>query len=223
MENNEPTVEEAWQRLKNWCKQYLPELLDNLKVGATVRSVDELEAAIGQKLPIDVRESYLIHNGQNNLTDYYVTGLVFGMPIMSLSEILREWQKWRELDSMNDEIKGEFTSSAPEGAVRPDYTNPGWIPVTFDSGGNHIGIDLVPDRNGTIGQVIIFGRDENIKYVIANSWRAFLNHLVSELESGNFCIDQEDDDKILNIKNPPSQHYHDAVATIYKTYNRYPA
>lgn len=223
MENNELTVEEAWQRLKNWCKQYLPELLDNLKVGATVHELDELETAIGQKLPIDVRESYLIHNGQNNLTDYYVTGLVFGMPIISLSEILREWQKWREFDSMNDEIKGELTSSAPEGAVQPDYTNRSWIPLTSDSAGNHIGIDLAPDRNGTIGQVIIFGRDENIKYVIANSWRAFLNHVASELESGNFCIDQEEDDKILNIKNPQSDHYHDAVATIYKTYNRYPS
>lgn len=223
MENNEPTVEEAWQRLKSWCKQYLPELLDDLREGATVHELDEFETAIGQKLPIDVRESYLIHNGQNDPIDYYVTGLVFGMPIMNLSEVLREWQNWRKLDPINDEIKEEFTSSAPEGAIRPDYTNPGWIPLTFDGGGNHIGIDLAPDRNGTRGQVIIFGCDEKIKYVIANSWRALLNHVVFELESGNFCIDQEENDKILNIKNPPSQHYHDAVATIYKNYNRYPA
>lgn len=42
--------------------------------------------------------------------------------------------------------------------------------VPSDAGGNHIGIDLAPDRNGVVGQVIIFGCDEKIKYVVANSW-----------------------------------------------------
>ncbi len=219
MENNKPTVEEAWQGLKNWCKQYLPELLDNLNPGTTVRELDEFEAAIGQRLPIDVRESYLIHNGQKNEGDLYVTGLLFGMPILPLSEALREWENWRELDSINDEFKEGFAFSAPSGAVRPDYTNPGWIPLTSDGGGNHIGIDLAPDRNGVVGQVIIFGCDEDTKYVVADCWAAFLNNVAFELEAGNFCIDQEGEDKILNIKDPPSQHYHDAIAAVYRKNN----
>lgn len=92
--------------------------------------------------------------------------------------------------------------------------------VPSDAGGNHIGIDLAPDRNGVVGQIIIFGCDEKIKYVVADSWADFLNNVAFELEAGNFCIDQEGEDKILNIKDPPSQHYHDAIAAIYRKNNR---
>lgn len=219
MENNKPTVKEAWQRLKNWCRQYLPELLDNFNPGTTIHELDEFEAAIGQRLPIDVRESYLIHNGQKDEDDFYVTGILFGIPILSLSEALQEWLNWREHDSVNDELEEEFTLSAPSKAVRPGYTNPGWIPLTSDCNGNHIAIDLAPDTNGVVGQVIIFGCDEIIKYVVADSWAAFLNNVAFELESGNFCIDQEMEDKILTIKNPPNEHYHDAVAAIYRENN----
>lgn len=222
MENNKPSVKFAWQRLENWCKQYLPELLYSLNPGTTIYELDDFEAAIGQRLPIDVRESYLIHNGQQE-NHLYMTGLLFGVPILPLFEALREWQYWRQIetDSDNDEMNGEYTFSAPHGAIQPNYTNPGWIPLTFDGCGNHIGIDLAPDRNGVVGQVIAFGYDENVKYVIANSWADFLNNVAFELEAGNFCINQEGQDKILNIKDPPSQRYHDALATIYRTIKEY--
>lgn len=68
---------------------------------------------------------------QKDEGDLYVTGLLFGIPIFPLFEALKEWQKWRQLDSINDEVKEQFAFSAPDGAVRPDCTHPGWIPRSF--------------------------------------------------------------------------------------------
>ncbi len=61
-----------------------------------------------------------------------------------------------------------------QGAVDPAYINPRWIPLTADGSGGHIGIDFDPWPGGRIGQVILFGRDEDVKAVLAessgNSW-----------------------------------------------------
>ncbi len=67
-----------------------------------------------------------------------------------------------------------FTST-PEGAIKKKYYHIKWIPLISDYGGNYIGIDLDPDTNGTKGQVIIFGRDEEDMLVLANSWDEFLD------------------------------------------------
>ncbi|MFJ9499072.1 SMI1/KNR4 family protein [Brevibacillus centrosporus] len=46
-----------------------------------------------------------------------------------------------------------------------------WLPISKDWGGNHLGLDLDPDEQGRMGQVINFGRDEEVKYVVALSLR----------------------------------------------------
>ena len=66
-------------------------------------------------------------------------------------------------------------TSFPEGAIKKRYFNPNWIPIIFDNLGNYIGIDLDPDVNGTAGQVINFGRDEEDMFVIAESFEKFLD------------------------------------------------
>jgi hypothetical protein len=66
-----------------------------------------------------------------------------------------------------------------------------------------------------VGQVIVFGRDEDHKYVLSPTWRHFLHYLVDELENGNFLVDSEDDPPELKIKNPPRDHFHDAVPILY--------
>ena len=57
----------------------------------------------------------------------------------------------------------------PEGAVDPAYINPRWIPLTHDGSGNHIGLDMDPWPGGRVGQIILYGRDEDVKTVLAPS------------------------------------------------------
>jgi cell wall assembly regulator SMI1 len=78
--------------------------------------------------------------------------------------------------------------SEPEGAIQPLYANPLWIPFTHDLGGNHIGLDLDPGPRGTPGQVIVFGRDEDRKKLVASSFAAFVEGVIRELEDGNYVL-----------------------------------
>ncbi|NPC91257.1 hypothetical protein HOO54_03060 [Bacillus sp. WMMC1349] len=57
-----------------------------------------------------------------------------------------------------------------------------WIPISSDGSGNHIGIDLDPDKEGKVGQVINFGADEEVKYVIAYQLKDFLIHITNTLK-----------------------------------------
>ena len=68
--------------------------------------------------------------------------------------------------------------------IRQVYWCNGWIPLAHDGGGNHVGIDLDPPKGGARGQVINFGRNERIKFVLAPTWDAFLAQLAGDLEVG---------------------------------------
>ncbi|ORY85510.1 hypothetical protein BCR37DRAFT_377189 [Protomyces lactucae-debilis] len=81
--------------------------------------------------------------------------------------------------------------SRPEGACQPVYSHPGWIPLAKDYMGNNIAIDLAPGPQGKWGQVILFGRECDIKYVVAPSWASFLSMFVNDLESPNVVMDED--------------------------------
>lgn len=82
-------------------------------------------------------------------------------------------------------------SSRPEGAVQSVYAHPGWIPMAKDYMGNNIAIDLAPGSRGRVGQVILFGRDCDVKFVVAPSWSAFLASFVNDLESEHVVVDED--------------------------------
>ncbi len=110
--------------------------------------------------------------------EYGVSGLLAGLEIYDIDEMYEEWKSWREFDSDTTLNEASYYSSVPAGAVRCRYTNPKWIPLAHDYASNYIGVDLDPDENGVVGQVINFGRDENTKKVFANSLKEFFQLLI---------------------------------------------
>lgn len=82
-------------------------------------------------------------------------------------------------------------SSKPEKCIKCLYVNKLWIPIAHDDSGNHIGIDLDPDVNGKLGQIINFGRDEDEKFVIANSLNEFLELMIKIIRSDDFEVLEE--------------------------------
>ncbi|HTD03814.1 SMI1/KNR4 family protein [Undibacterium sp.] len=154
--------------------------LMQLNPGASEEELLELERHLGVTLPADFKEYLSVHNGQQGQD-----GMIFNEPLLSIEQIKDEWTTWYEIGedgTMNDDC-AEFMSANPVGHVKPMYTNPKWIPFTHDGGGNHIGIDLDPDVKGTLGQVIIFGRDEDEKSVMATSFTEFLATVVHHLKN----------------------------------------
>lgn len=93
-------------------------------------------------------------------------------------------ESWRqELQSKQD--------SVPQGAVQRAYAHPGWIPLVRDWGGNNLAVDLAPGPTGVWGQIILFGRDYDTKYVVAKSWAAFLAIVADDLNSGKWFVDED--------------------------------
>ncbi|RDA92331.1 hypothetical protein CP533_4382 [Ophiocordyceps camponoti-saundersi (nom. inval.)] len=81
--------------------------------------------------------------------------------------------------------------SVPPKAVQRAYAHLGWIPLVRDWGGNNLAVDLSPGPNGRWGQIILFGRDYDTKYVVARSWAAFLALVADDLNSGKWFVDDE--------------------------------
>lgn len=145
--------------------------------GAQGADLADLELHVGITLPAAVRKFYAVHNGQAG------AGLIYGQKLLSLLGIREQWDLWRSIDEeeMNADF-AEFMRSEPESVIKPMYCNRAWFPLTDDAGGNHIGLDFDPDSSGTIGQIIRFGRDEQIKRLVAGTFEAFLDDYVSWLE-----------------------------------------
>lgn len=81
--------------------------------------------------------------------------------------------------------------SQPPKAVQKAYAHPAWIPLARDWGGNNIAVDLAPGPMGKWGQVILFGRDYDCKYVIARSWAHFLSIVADDITSSKVIVDEE--------------------------------
>lgn len=79
--------------------------------------------------------------------------------------------------------------SVPPGCVLQQFAHPMWIPLITDEVGNYIGVDMSPDPTcGSPGQVIIFGREWDCKFVIAETFGDFLLIFANDLETGNCDI-----------------------------------
>jgi cell wall assembly regulator SMI1 len=207
-------MKDVWSRLERWCQQHMPEVLKSLELGASESMLQATERRLGgQRLPEDVRESFKLHNGQ----DEESTGLLFGLRLLSLVEVE---QFWSNFPGPGDEVNQEDSyKSVPEGAVQRLFTHPGWIPLTYDNGGNWLGVDLAPGPQGQVGQVIIFGRDEHTKYVVAPDWASLMEELVRKLKVGEFYLDplaQGRRRRDFGTKNPDSAHFHDYVRKVAK-------
>ncbi|KAF2254086.1 cell wall assembly and cell proliferation coordinating protein [Trematosphaeria pertusa] len=231
-----PPVSHSWKRIDRWVEDHYEELFDNLCEGCTSNDVNELEHELDATLPMDVRESLQIHDGQER--GGLPTGIVFGCMLLDCEEIVMEWQNWRRVaeeylnpkpDYRTPQIPAKAFAGAstappvaqlqqsgnplwrqdllgrqdsqPPNAVQKAYAHPAWIPLARDWGGNYLATDLAPGPTGTWGQIIIFGRDYDCKYVVARSWGALLAMVADDLASDKVQIDEDTGElKLMEFK-----------------------
>ena len=142
-------------------------------------------------------------------------GHIYGLSLLPLEGAAAKWQMWSE--GLTGYFKGNPYkipgAGWPIGAVDPAYTNPRWIPLTWAGTGNHIGLDLDPWPRGRIGQIILFGRDEAVKVVLAESLGKFLEWIAGLLESGNFRLDGGEEKRLrqFRLKTPAEDHFHEGA------------
>ncbi len=91
--------------------------------------------------------------------------------------------------------------SQPPKAIQKAYAHPSWIPLARDWGGNNLAIDLAPGTMGKWGQVILFGRDYDCKYVVARSWSHFMAVFADDLNSDmTFVVEESGELKLKAFK-----------------------
>ena len=219
-----PPVTHSWKRIDRWVENNYEELYDQLSGGCTQNDINELEHELDCSLPMEVRESLQVHDGQER--GGRPTGIIFGCMLLDCEEIVQEWKNWRTVNeefltapshhhlqnpikafggaSLSSNVSSQQATnpfwrqelldkqdSQPSRAIQKVYAHPGWIPLARDWGGNNIAVDLAPGPVGKWGQIIIFGRDYDCKYVIARSWSAFLAMVADDIGSEKVFVDEE--------------------------------
>jgi cell wall assembly regulator SMI1 len=182
-------VSAAWKRIEACLAGFSPDYPTTLAAGAKEKDLVAAEKAIMRQLPEEVRQSFLIHNGQRGGG----RAVFYGLEFCSLKQTQGEWKMWAEL-AEDEALKLEHRDSAsatPTGTIQLRYANRDWVQLVNTGGSNYFGIDLGPGDKGLSGQVITFGRDEEHKVVLAWSWGWFLNDLAEELERSNFRFHQD--------------------------------
>lgn len=213
--NARPMLEEdiapQLSRLDAWYAENLPADKYVFNPPATAAEIASFEALVGRRMPPSFHQLYLWHDGEDN--DRF--GHFYGLPLMPLRAAADEWNAWGGvLSSLKGNRYVVGGGAWPEGAVDPSYINRHWIPLTHDSSGNHIGLDLDPWPGGRIGQVILFGRDEDVKVVLADSLGQFLSWIADLLEGGNFRLAMEEGEQALRefrLKTPRVDHFHEGA------------
>lgn len=216
-----PPVAHSWRKIERWLEHNYEELLDQLGEGCTQNDINELEHELDSSLPLEVRESLMFHDGQERgglPTGVLFSAML--LDCEEIVQEWRNWKIVNDEYLSNSTMmqsapapSSAASSSAagasqanptvwrsdlldrqdsqPPGAVQKAYAHPAWIPLARDWGGNNLAIDLAPGPAGKWGQVIIFGRDYDCKYVVARSWAAFLATFADDLCSGNVIVDEE--------------------------------
>ncbi|GAW12742.1 hypothetical protein ANO14919_021130 [Xylariales sp. No.14919] len=223
-----PPVSHSWKRIDRWAEENYPELFDQLCEGCTDNDLTELEHQLDCSLPQDLRDSLMVHDGQERGGN--PTGIIFSSMLLDCEEMVQEWDQWRRVNQQylleNSAANpaapskvfggsGEASSSrsapgspgsqksswrqdlqarqdsVPAGAIQRAYAHPAWIPLVRDWGGNNLAVDLAPGPTGIWGQIILFGRDYDTKYVVARSWGSFLAILADDLNSGKWFVDED--------------------------------
>jgi cell wall assembly regulator SMI1 len=201
-------------RLDAWYAAHLPSDKYLFNPPAKHAQLQAIERLVGVRLPRSYHQLYGWHDGEND--DRW--GHIYGLPLLPLDQAAEQWKTWtRTLIGFGGNRYLVPGAAWPEGAVDPAYINPGWIPLTHDGSGGHIGLDFDPWPGGRVGQVILFGRDEDVKVVLAESLGKFLEWIAGLLESGNFRLGVAADEEVLRqfrLKQPPSDHFHEGARVL---------
>lgn len=158
--------------ISEWHRTNAPILYNGLLPGVHENEIHEIESACDLCLPNTLKDLFRWHNGSSKR----MFGLDFGgLPIP-------------ERICPGIDILELHAESHPRRAIRTSFRPDGWVDMLHDGGGNFVAIDLNPAEAGTVGQVITYGRDESVRFVIAENVIEFAEEYYRRLIEGRFVI-----------------------------------
>jgi cell wall assembly regulator SMI1 len=188
------TIKQLWQRLEAWANNNAPELLDELQGPASIVEIKELEKRLHLNLPEVLKESLLIHNGEDDgwpARVFYEYGAYLPVP--------KIYNLWKKLSSLSKDLERyiDDDEQPSDNRIKTVTFSERWIPVMEQNGDVFWAIDLDPGEAGINGQIIEVDWECDSYRVIADSFNDFLLKYVESLEGGKIDIELE---KSVNIK-----------------------
>lgn len=184
-------MRDLWQRLERFFAAREQPLA--LRPGASEAEIARVEAALGQRLPDDLRASLLIHDGED--WQQGIRWLLDGMVWLPVAGILTSWQeqqtyyaRWGEDEYVND--------YQDEDRIRNVIFHPRRIPIAEQEGVCGLWLDFTPGPSGIVGQVIMDITECDF-IVLAPTFRAFLARYLELLETGVYVYDAETYDRVV--------------------------
>lgn len=181
---NAPIMEELIARFRHWVADCPLDIVFN--EGADEAEIAAAEAVLELEFPADLREYLLLANGEVWNSD----GFIGDWQLLELKFIIPEAQLMHSLVE-----QGAFGDNAnPDTpAIKGLWWNPRWIPIVTSGSGHLFCADLDPGPAGTLGQIILFLHDDEDRYLIAPSLRAWFARLADDFESGLYEIVEDED------------------------------
>ncbi|MFN8510328.1 MAG: SMI1/KNR4 family protein [Deinococcaceae bacterium] len=124
-----------------------------LRSGATEAELYATEMEIGCRFPTEIRQAYLLHNGQES----------WGKPFLGMGR----WLSLEEVRTLNKTFK------------RDGIVNKTWVPISCDHCGNHACVELNPIRSDTYGWIFAVWQGSPKALTLSTSLGA---HLIEQLE-----------------------------------------
>lgn len=178
-------IRDLWFEYRDWLEKHAPQAFENLSPPATREALAELNGQLGGELPAALLELLALNDGQVSSSACCVLP---GLELLSSQRIVREWRQWAALREKEGEAGLEslddFCRSVDD-KVLDVYTHGGWVPLFKDgSRADYLGLDRVPGEQGTVGQIINFGRDENQHFAAFGNLTDFLVFWLGEARDG---------------------------------------
>jgi cell wall assembly regulator SMI1 len=174
---SDANIRDLWKRIERVLEQHAPETAATLAPPATHQQIEALEAAIGQTLPIDLRASLKVHDGQRDTTRCHAF-CGEGM-LLSTAEIADRWKMVTEIDEDN-----RFSAVPAQGL----WWKTSCIPFT-DAESNMLCVLTDPSLGSRVGEVVCHVHDSEIELGLGASYEAWLSSLAARLDAGQFRID----------------------------------
>ena len=176
----EPIVA-VWEQYTDWLRRHVPAAYGNLAPGATDAELTTVADVVGHELPADARALLQVTNGQRPAAASGDGPPAFPQAnLLSTGDIVTEWRRWTETAD-DYAFQGLGRSVAPD-AVRPFYASRHWVPLLAAvARTDYLGADFDPGPAGAPGQIVNFGRDEEIHYVAAASPTELLSRLTADV------------------------------------------
>jgi cell wall assembly regulator SMI1 len=129
----------------------------------------EFEELANFTVPAELQALFEIHNGVKD------TGF------LSVEKMLQEWKGWNQIYNSVDWTLEYLTGHnySDNNKTLGIYTNPYWVPFYSTEGGAFYAIDYAPNKKGTSGQIISFGRDTDTVQWIATDLLDFMRKVLS--------------------------------------------